>query len=763
MIPLPTNIVKMSLNPYVFLVVVLFLYADGASQPIFPEDGVVFNDKTVPRIDIKIHPDSLAKLLLWENKNEDHEYPADFFWNDGTNKDTILNTGFRLRGNTSRSSEKKSFKIKFNHFGSNKFYGLSDLNLNGEHNDPSIIRSKLSWDIMKMAGIEAPRSNHVALYINNEYRGLYINVEHIDNDYFEDRGKDPEGQLFKCFYGVDFVFRGNNPNSYNRDVYEAQNNKDAPDYYTLMEFIRALDDISNPDFRCRLEEKFDVDQYLKRLTIEILLGHWDNPVYNKNNAYLYHNPTTKKYELLSYDIDNTFGIDWFNINWAERNIYSWAHPSDPRPIYNHLMKVPEYKIRFGYYIKKFVDKFFNPTFLNPYIDKIKNKISPYRGNDVYASYDYGYSYFDFLQSYDQATGVHVKNGLKEYISLRSASAKSQLQNTNIAPVIEHEHVVWNNSSCTINCTVTALSQSTTTAYHRLNGGSWFSMSLSDNGIYPDQEAGDGIYTYSFLYDGKVTAEIYLTAKDVSGRESRWPVCDYHQVNLGYENVATLVVNEFMADNTTIKDNAGEYEDWIEIYNGGPSSVYLGDKFLTDKPDNPDKWQLPFTDLEPGQFLLIWADEDQEQGDHHANFKLSKSGEFLGIFDSKENNYAPIDTFSFGATVTDKTYGRYPDGLGPVLPLNKATPGISNVISSLEDTSKSTSTVFPNPVLDEINITHLQAGDKLTISDVNGLSMRQWSVFHSGLDKFSVSDFKSGIYLLTIKRHLVLQTFRFVKI
>ncbi|MBL0099981.1 MAG: CotH kinase family protein [Saprospiraceae bacterium] len=61
-----------------------------------------------------------------------------------------------MRGNTSRVSAKKSFKIKFNHFGSGKFYGLSDLNLNGEHNDPSIVRSKLSWDMMKMAGIKLP-------------------------------------------------------------------------------------------------------------------------------------------------------------------------------------------------------------------------------------------------------------------------------------------------------------------------------------------------------------------------------------------------------------------------------------------------------------------------------------------------------------------------------------------------------------------------------------------------------------------------------
>ncbi|MBK9735505.1 MAG: CotH kinase family protein [Saprospiraceae bacterium] len=326
-------------------------------QPSLPDAGIAFNDKVVPRIDITIDPDSLMMLLDDSNLSEDHEYPANFYWNDGTNKDTIQNVGFRIRGNTSRVSQKKSFKIKFNHFGSKKFYGLSDFNLNGEHNDPSIIRSKLNWDILKLAGIESCRSNHVALYINKEYKGLYINVEHINEDYLRARHKNPDGQLFKCFYGADFVFRGTNTNVYSKSVYHAENNVADPDYYTLMEFIKALNDTENPDYRCELEKKFDVDGYLKTMAMEVLIGHWDNPIFNKNNAYLYFNPQKNKYELITFDIDNTYGIDWFNVDWSSRNIYSWAHPTDLRPIFNNLLKVPEYKIRYGYYINKYIKIF----------------------------------------------------------------------------------------------------------------------------------------------------------------------------------------------------------------------------------------------------------------------------------------------------------------------------------------------------------------------------------------------------------------------
>ncbi|MBK8698650.1 MAG: hypothetical protein IPN29_03590 [Saprospiraceae bacterium] len=91
------------------------------SAQVFPDRGVVFNDQVVPRVDVFMDADSLAQLLDDGNVQEDHEYPADFFWNDGTHKDTLLNVGFRLRGNTSRVSAKKSFKVKFNHFGGKNF------------------------------------------------------------------------------------------------------------------------------------------------------------------------------------------------------------------------------------------------------------------------------------------------------------------------------------------------------------------------------------------------------------------------------------------------------------------------------------------------------------------------------------------------------------------------------------------------------------------------------------------------------------------
>ncbi len=47
----------------------------------------------------------------------------------------------------------------------------------------------------------------------------------------------------------------------------------------------------------------------------------------------------------------------------------------------------------------------------------------------------------------------------------------------------------------------------------------------------------------------------------------------------------------MADNEeTVADEHGNYSDWIEIFNGDDEAVFLGDLFLTDNFNNPEKWQ-----------------------------------------------------------------------------------------------------------------------------------------------------------------------------
>ncbi len=58
-----------------------------------------------------------------------------------------------------------------------------------------------------------------------------------------------------------------------------------------------------------------------------------------------------------------------------------------------------------------------------------------------------------------------------------------------------------------------------------------------------------------------------------------------------------------------------------------------------------KWPFPDTIIGANDYLIIWADKDEEQEGLHSNFKLSKSGEALYLSYSVENI---LDFISFGA-------------------------------------------------------------------------------------------------------------------
>ena len=146
-------------------------------------------------------------------------------------------------------------------------------------------------------------------------------------------------------------------------------------------------------------------------------------------------------------------------------------------------------------------------------------------------------------------------------------------------------------------------------------------------------------------------------------------------------VGTLFINEFMADNdTTIEDpdEPGAYEDWLEIYNAGGTTIGLGGMYLSDDAAEPTQWQIPSgVTVDPGACLLFWADDDDEQGDTHTNFKLSADGEFIGLYESDGNSNVAIDWVAFGPQATDVSFGRCPDGGSNWSTTTPATPGTTN--------------------------------------------------------------------------------------
>ena len=405
----------------------LFLWSRFCSAQVpQPAFNWAFIQGEVATVHIDIDPDSL-NLLLGDSLYAAHEFMATVSYQSSLLNQTIDSIGFRARGNTSLASQKKSFKVDFNRFISGqKFQGLEEMNLNGEHNDVSIMRTYLAQHLLRGAGVPSSRTSYVQLYVNNEYKGLYVHLEHIDDEFLDLRFPgQANGNLWKSAYGADLNWWGANPSSY-QDVYELKTNEDSADYTALVHFIDVLNNTPASSFVCAIQEVMDVDLFLRTIALEILMGQWDGYAYNKNNYFLYQRENDGKMVYISYDLDNTFGIDWFGINWALRNVYTWAPSNQARPLYTKLLAVTYFKDRFTYHLTDILNSVWDVASLQTMLEQKQQLISPAALADDYKGYDYGFTDQDYLNALQVTWGAHVKSGIIPYLQNRKTSALSQL-------------------------------------------------------------------------------------------------------------------------------------------------------------------------------------------------------------------------------------------------------------------------------------------------------------------------------------------------
>jgi len=185
---------------------------------------------------------------------------------------------------------------------------------------------------------------------------------------------------------------------------------------------------------------------------------------------------------------------------------------------------------------------------------------------------------------------------------------------------------------------------------RVAGGPWQDGGETVNDLSP------GFYTVEFkpidIWARPPDAEIFVDVDLITPVES------------AYKH--PLEINEFMASNTgnalnppqgNAKDEHGEYDDWIEIFNSGAETVDAAGMYLMD--DDGNKWRFPsdnpLTTIAPGGYRLIWADNDVTDGPLHTNFKLSAGGDEISLYDT--DGISLIDSVDFGDQTTDISYGR----------------------------------------------------------------------------------------------------------
>jgi gliding motility-associated-like protein len=144
----------------------------------------------------------------------------------------------------------------------------------------------------------------------------------------------------------------------------------------------------------------------------------------------------------------------------------------------------------------------------------------------------------------------------------------------------------------------------------------------------------------------------------------------------------VVINEYSCANvSTVADNYGEYNDWVELYNAGPAAVNLVGYYMSDKNSNLQQWAFPSGSIAPGAFLKVICSKRNivASGFFHTNFSLVQCKPEKIILSDGGGNI--IDSVILRRNQEGHAWGRTTDGANTWSIFTTPTFGASNASST----------------------------------------------------------------------------------
>lgn len=187
--------------------------------------------------------------------------------------------------------------------------GMETFTLNNMVQDPSYVHEVLVYRLLREAGVPAPRTAWAQLSVNGEYKGIYLHVESVDDQFLKRWFADPTGDMWEGEYGQDLTwgsFEG-----LDLDELGADGVDDRAELAALADLLdRPPSEAEVP----ALEALIDVDAWILAMAAEVMVGHWDGYFYYPNNYRVYHEPSRDQLYLIPWGVDQT--LDWWGDPYA---------------------------------------------------------------------------------------------------------------------------------------------------------------------------------------------------------------------------------------------------------------------------------------------------------------------------------------------------------------------------------------------------------------------------------------------------------------
>jgi len=254
-----------------------------------PKSIALFDEGTIVDFYVTFSDDAWNKLLTLTGPNDTRWVPCTFT----ALGEPVVNADCRRKADMGGwSYEKKpQFIVRFNLTNKDaRFRGLRRFNLEAFDGAAAPIRDRIGMWVMREAGIDAPRVNHVRVFKNGEILGLYMNIEAEDKEFLEDHfgPTADDGNLWESGY----------------ELKTNEDENDASRLYALSDLIDTEPLTGDhTDFFEQLAMRMDVSQVLREMAAETALVTDDNFSQGSTNFAYYEHPT-RGFIVLPWDLDS---------------------------------------------------------------------------------------------------------------------------------------------------------------------------------------------------------------------------------------------------------------------------------------------------------------------------------------------------------------------------------------------------------------------------------------------------------------------------
>lgn len=367
---------------------------------------------------------------------------------DGVKYDGV---GVRFRGDKSYQMglKRNPFAIKLDHSNPDQNHqGFITLKLSSALRDPSMVREVLFYEIAAKY-MPASQACYTKLYVNEEYIGVFINIESPDKQFLQANYGSNGNTFFKA--GVDY--KPDVAPTCKQNIYGSLEYEDNIECYKgnfemvstsgwseLQELTRVLNnDPSN------IHRILDVDRTLWMLALNNVMVNLSSYTGARSINYYLYRDNNNRFQPIHWDLNLSFGSFKNTGNGSDldlkelQNLDPLLHADNPyKPLISQLMKDPLYKKMYLSHIRQIVDE----NFANGAYEKRAQEL---QGLIVVPFYDDKYKVYsqeDFQRSLRETVGRKSKiPGIVELMSKRSRYLKTHPELTPLPSAISEVNVV----------------------------------------------------------------------------------------------------------------------------------------------------------------------------------------------------------------------------------------------------------------------------------------------------------------------------------